>query len=145
MGDVLEISEIYNIALATQSVSFVKGDQIIREGDKGDTFYIIKSGRVDVYIKSCGDDPIRTMSIGEFIGEKAMVQEQGVRTATCVVTSDSVECLTLEREDFSKMLGDVKWMFEEVNNREKHFISNGQPNKDRTKANKNEYENEGYK
>lgn len=121
------MSEIYNIALATQTVSFAKGDYIIKEGDKGDAFYIIKSGYVDVYIKACGKDPIGTMNPGQFIGEKALIEESGIRTATCVAVSDDVECLLLEREDFVKMLGDVKWMFEKVYDREQHILNGNKP------------------
>ena len=66
MGDVLEMSEIYNLALSTQNISYQKGDHIMREGEKGDNLFIIKSGFVDVYVKSCGDTPIGTICAGKF-------------------------------------------------------------------------------
>lgn len=128
MGDVLEMSEIYNIALATQNVTFEKGDYIIKEGDRGDTFFIIKKGFVEVYIEGFGDKPVSTMGPGQFIGEKAILQLRGVRTATCVVTSDVVECLSLEKDAFTKMLGDVKWMFENLYEKQR-VTSSGESSK----------------
>ena len=55
LGDVLEASEIYNITLISSTI-------IIKEGDKGDAFYIIKRGKFDEYSKVFGDDSIITMS-----------------------------------------------------------------------------------
>jgi len=74
MGDVLEMSEIYNIALATQNVTFKKGDYIIKEGDRGDTFFIIKKGFVEVYIEAYGDEPISTMGPGMFLHWKSFLR-----------------------------------------------------------------------
>ena len=128
LGDVLEAPEIYNIALATRTVSFTSGNIITKEGDKGDTFYIIKRGSVDVYNKACGDDPIITMVPGQFFGEKALVYEKGVRTATCIANSDVVECFFLSRLDFSKMLGDMTWLFSGLNRKLEHEIKNNKMN-----------------
>jgi len=123
LGEVLELSNIYNIALVMQTISFDRDDVIANEGDKGDIFYIIESGNVDVYIDACGVDPLITMGEGQFFGEKALVYEEGVRTATCIASSDTVECFTLKRDDFSKMLGDVTWMFTTVNCIEKDLCT----------------------
>lgn len=51
------------------------GDYIIRQGARGDTFFIISRGQVRVTIKQ-PDTPeekyIRTLSKGDFFGEKAL-------------------------------------------------------------------------
>jgi len=123
LGEVLELSAVYNMALATRTVSFALGDVIAKEGEKGENFYIIKSGNVDVYIKACGDQPVITLVSGQFFGEKALMDsEAGIRTATCIANSDVVDCYDLAQSDFSKMLGDVSWMFSSINNREKNYI-----------------------
>ena len=54
LGDVLRSSDIDAMALATQSDSFAKDDVIIRQGEKGDAFYIIESGTVDVFVAEQG-------------------------------------------------------------------------------------------
>jgi cGMP-dependent protein kinase len=106
LGDVLEPSELDAMALATQSDSFFKGDVIIRQGEKGDAFYIIKSGTIDVFIKDKGDEPVVRLTSGQFFGEKALMSED-VRQATCIAFTDA-ECLTLMREDFVQMLGSLE-------------------------------------
>jgi len=94
------------MALASQKDSFRKGDVIVREGERGDVFYLIESGTVDVFKKEMGDEPIATLSSGQFFGEKALISED-VRQATCIASSD-VKCLFLMREDFVLMLGDLQ-------------------------------------
>jgi CRP-like cAMP-binding protein len=106
LGDVLNPSDIDAMALALQKDTFRKGDVIVREGERGDVFYLIESGSVDVFKKDKGDKAIATLESGQFFGEKALLTED-VRQATCVATSD-VKCLFLMRQDFNLMLGDLQ-------------------------------------
>lgn len=112
LGDVLRSSDIDAMALATQSDSFKKGDVIIRQGERGDAFYIIESGSIDVFIDSKGDEPVNTMSSGQFFGERALMSED-VRAATCVAATDT-KCITLMREDFVRMLGNLQDLLNET-------------------------------
>jgi len=94
------------MALATKTQKFRKGSTIIHQGEKGDAFYMIESGNVDIYIKEKGEKPIHTLTNGTFFGEKALMSSD-VRTATCVASSD-VKCMLLMRADFVLLLGDLK-------------------------------------
>ena len=115
LGDVLRSSDIDAMALATQSDSFEKGDVIIRQGEKGDAFYIIESGTIDVFITEQGDEPVARLTSGQFFGEKALMSED-VRQATCIASSDA-KCLTLTREDFVRMLGNLQDLLNGVSQR----------------------------
>ncbi|KAL7514534.1 hypothetical protein ACHAXN_013333 [Cyclotella atomus] len=106
LGEILKPSEIHSMALATKIQKFRKGSTIIRQGEKGDAFYMIETGNVDIYIKEKGDKALHTLTSGTFFGEKALLSSD-VRTATCVAASD-VKCMLLMREDFVLMLGDLK-------------------------------------
>lgn len=106
LGNVLKPSDIDAMAVATQSDSFQKGNVIIRQGEKGDAFYIIESGTVDVFITDQGDKPVARLTSGQFFGEKALISED-VRQATCIASTDA-QCLTLMREDFVQMLGSLQ-------------------------------------
>lgn len=107
LGNVLKASDIDAMAVATQSDSFQKGDVIIRQGEKGDAFYIIESGTIDVFITGQGDSkPVARLTSGQFFGEKALISED-VRQATCIASTDA-QCLTLMREDFVQMLGSLQ-------------------------------------
>lgn len=107
LGDVLQPDDINAMALATQQDTFVEGDVIVRQGERGDVFYLIESGEVEVFKKGEGDNgPIATLGSGQFFGEKALLSED-VRQATCIASSD-VKCLYLMREDFVLMLGNLQ-------------------------------------
>jgi len=57
---------------------FENGEAIIREGDAGDLFYLIKEGDV---VASVEGKEIRRMGKGNFFGEQALLYDAG-RTAT---------------------------------------------------------------
>ncbi|EED92539.1 predicted protein, partial [Thalassiosira pseudonana CCMP1335] len=106
LGEMLKPSELHSMALATKIEKFRKGNAIVQQGEKGDAFYMIEDGTVDVYIEAKGNSPVTTLKSGSFFGEKALMSSD-VRTATCIASSD-VKCMLLMREDFVLMLGDMK-------------------------------------
>jgi cGMP-dependent protein kinase len=115
LGDVLKVSEIDAMSLALQRETFKKGEVIVREGERGDIFYVIESGSVDVLKRDHGDRPVKTLTTGQFFGERALLTED-VRQATCVATSE-VQCLSLMREDFNLMLGDLQELLDGQQNK----------------------------
>jgi len=123
LGAVLKPSDIDAMALATQNDTFRKGDVIVREGEKGDIFYLIESGTVDVYKKAHGNAPVTTLQSGQFFGERALLSEDD-RQATCVASSD-VQCLFLMREDFVLMLGDLQDLLDGISKKEDDMITMG--------------------
>lgn len=79
---------------------FEEGEYIVREGQAGDTFYMIAEGQVSVTQRILGFDepqPIRVLRKGEFFGEKALLTEES-RTASISAVAPGVEVLTLNRE-----------------------------------------------
>lgn len=98
LGDVLE-TEI-----------FCDGDYIIREGTAGDTFYILAAGEVRVTRGQGGT--IRELTIGDYFGEQALLKTD-VRTAN-VIAQSAVECLTLDRESFFQLVGDIDELRDKV-------------------------------
>ncbi|KPM10667.1 cGMP-dependent protein kinase, isozyme 2 forms cD4/T1/T3A/T3B-like protein [Sarcoptes scabiei] len=123
---------LFKIVNVLDEVTYKKGDCIIRQGEKGDTFYIINNGTVNVTIKhdgtaltttdqnmnitsitpfpslttlsssssstsSTSEKFIRTLTRGEFFGERALQGEE-VRSASIFAQSDLVTCLVIDRE-----------------------------------------------
>jgi len=106
LGDILKTSEINSMALATKVQKFKAGNAIVRQGERGDAFYMIEEGKVDVFINEKGARPIVTLQKGSFFGEKALLSSD-VRTATCVASTD-VKCMLIGREDFVLMLNNLQ-------------------------------------
>ena len=61
-------------------LTFLQGDQIIGQDEKGDSLYIITQGRVKIYKTGYEHEPVAELSSGDFFGEMALLGEQ-IRTA----------------------------------------------------------------
>ena len=106
LGDIIDPSEIDALALALRPETYNVGDIIVQEGDKGDVFYIIKQGVVDVFKESCGSKSIKEMFTGDFFGEKALLSDD-TRQATCIAKTQ-VKCFILGRDEFARILGSIQ-------------------------------------
>jgi CRP-like cAMP-binding protein len=80
-----------------------KGYEIIRQGDPGDAFYLIASGRVTVSVDK-GKGPVRVAGLrsDEYFGEMALLSN-APRNAT--VTAEMLtELFVLEKHNFDQLL-----------------------------------------
>ncbi|KAB0397745.1 hypothetical protein E2I00_014697 [Balaenoptera physalus] len=85
---------------------YENGEYIIRQGARGDTFFIISKGKVNVTREdSPSEDPVflRTLGKGDWFGEKAL-QGEDVRTAN-VIAAEAVTCLVIDRDSFKHLIG----------------------------------------
>jgi CRP-like cAMP-binding protein len=95
---------------AIKEEKFHKDEFIIREGEAGDKFYIISEGTTIATKKlSSASESQKVMdySKGMYFGERALLTND-LRAANIVATSDVVECLSLERDTFIRMLGPLE-------------------------------------
>ena len=83
------------LASQLERVRVAQGEEVIRQGDAGDRFYVIESGEIDVF-----EDGVlaRREGPGDHFGEIALIRDLP-RTATVRAVTD-LELLTLEREPF---------------------------------------------
>lgn len=85
---------------------------IIRQGDAGDAYYLIKSGRVAVTRKLADGKvvPVAELSAGHAFGEEALISKLP-RNAT-VIALEAGELMRLSAADFEKLLGQplVRWI-----------------------------------
>ncbi|XP_033185956.1 cGMP-dependent protein kinase for isoform X3 [Bombus vancouverensis nearcticus] len=101
---------LIKISDVLEETFYNNGDYIIRQGARGDTFFIISKGQVRVTIKQ-PDTPeekyIRTLSKGDFFGEKAL-QGDDLRTANIIADDpEGVSCLVIDRETFNQLISSL--------------------------------------
>jgi small-conductance mechanosensitive channel/CRP-like cAMP-binding protein len=84
-------------------LKFGAGETIVRQGDTGDSLYIIRSGEVEVLASDNGaqEVPLRNLKGSAFFGEMALMTGEP-RTATIRARSDA-ELLELNREGFAEL------------------------------------------
>ncbi|XP_031781151.1 cGMP-dependent protein kinase isoform X3 [Nasonia vitripennis] len=92
------------------------GAQIVRQGEKGNKFYIISGGTVRVTKDTdFGEEELVVLCKGQYFGEKALYDDSGEnRRHANVIALDPVECLTLDRTSFLNYLGSL----EEIRNKD---------------------------
>uniref|UniRef100_A0A3Q3H135 cGMP-dependent protein kinase n=1 Tax=Labrus bergylta TaxID=56723 RepID=A0A3Q3H135_9LABR len=86
---------------------FEKGEYIIREGEEGNTFFIIANGEVIVTQSTEGfaePQEIKTLGVGDYFGEKALISED-VRSANIICSENDTHCLVVDRDNFNQMVG----------------------------------------
>ena len=88
----VELSKLKLLAFASQRMSFDPGQVLCREGDFGDTAYVIIQGAAEVCVRA-GDSEITVASLGrnDFVGDMAILCDTP-RTATVRASS---RCETL--------------------------------------------------
>ncbi len=98
MFSLLDAEERSTLGELLDEVRFAKGDTIFSFGDSGDGLYLVRSGRVEVFVENFQGDkiPLAENEPGDIFGEISLL-DGGPRTATAVAIDDT-ECLSLDRD-----------------------------------------------
>ena len=87
---------------------YENGSVVVKEGESGDIFYLIRSGRVKISTRGMRSqgDPVElgSMAEGSFFGEVSLLTDKP-RTAT-VVAEGHLELMELTRNDFKAIVAD---------------------------------------
>ncbi len=94
----MDDNERTTLAQLLDTRHFDKGDTIFSYGDSGDAIYIVRTGRVQVYVENTQGEKIilGENERGDVFGEISLL-DGGPRTASAVAVEDT-ETLTLDRE-----------------------------------------------
>lgn len=124
--------QITNILSQFKIEKFKEGDAIIKEGEDGNKYYVIRKGEVVVtkQNKESGMvDTVATMGRGDQFGERALITDEP-RVASIFASTDC-ECLTLTRSSFEEKLGRLRDLMEaEVKLKESTAVVQGLRNSD---------------
>jgi len=91
----LPASTLEQLAHALEEVPASAGEEIVRQGEPGDRFYLIKQGGFDVYVDG---EPVQSLEAGDSFGEIALLRNVP-RTATVRARTDAV-LYALDRRHF---------------------------------------------
>lgn len=99
----LSESERAELLSALQIINVTRDEVVIREGDRGDAFYIIQEGAVEVF-KSDGktEELLATLHPPEYFGEVALIEDVP-RTANCRALAGTT-LLVITRKDFQRLV-----------------------------------------
>lgn len=100
--DTLSPTELTNVAGKMKSVTFDANDVVLREGEIGEEFFLIREGKVAVYQSGAGEDPVATLSSGQCFGEQSLIADRP-RNAT-IVAAEKLVAYRLAKDDFRKAI-----------------------------------------
>lgn len=98
--------ERLTIADALESATFKDGEEVVRQGEAGNEFFIIVEGLATVLqCKTPSDAPVMVAELGpsDYFGEVALLNNRP-RTAT-VIAKGPLKTVKLDRERFERVLG----------------------------------------
>jgi NTE family protein len=92
----------HTIASRSTIVHLKAGEWLLRQGDPGDSLYVVRSGRLEVVLEDAGAAVARVLTRGSVVGELALLT-RSPRSASVRARRDS-ELLRLASADFAALL-----------------------------------------
>jgi len=95
------------IADSLEAKEYKDGDMILKQGEVGQTFYLIISGKVRVTQRVVEHEgEVGLLGPGDYFGEIALLTDSP-RKANCIAVGD-VKCVYMHRADFVRAMGPLK-------------------------------------
>lgn len=102
----LTLHEVKQVCSALQPVSVAAGQSVCRQGEDGDSMFLVVQGRLRVSLaENGGEIPINSLGPGDHFGELSLLAV-GPRTASVLALTDA-ELLELRRESFAALTSAV--------------------------------------
>lgn len=94
------------IADALETQKFTSGQTIIKEGEPGESFFILESGEAEVFKDAEKSHILHVYKKGDYFGELALLND--APRAANVVAKSEVKVATLGKDGFQRLLGPVE-------------------------------------
>lgn len=109
----IEPSKLKLLAFTAQRLSFATGDVVCKQGEEGDSAYIIIDGEADVIVATTtGPVTVATLKKNDFLGETAILCDVP-RTATVKARTDLVT-LMISKDLFFQLISQFPSMSIEI-------------------------------
>ena len=97
---------------------FGRGDDIVRAGDSGDSFFVISAGRAEVL--SVNGERLTTLGRGDYFGEAALLT--GAKRNATIRALTPLQAMALNKRHFDRILRN-NVNFDEASRNEFHYLS----------------------
>jgi Cyclic nucleotide-binding domain len=100
----LSINELAAVAAATEEICFGEGEMVFREGDHGDTLFLVVEGDVTV-IKDCDTErqiELDSIGAGDYFGEMALFGDD--RRSATIRVKTAARFLTLHKQELQEIV-----------------------------------------
>jgi len=119
----IEASKLKLLAFTSERLNFAPGDLLCRQGDPGDSAYIILEGEADVLINTPqGEISVAKLGKNDLVGEMAILIDIP-RTAT-VKALGNVATLAISKDLFFRMVTEFPQMGVEIMRELAHRLEN---------------------
>lgn len=109
----IDTSRLKLLAFTSERLTFENGAILFREGDRGDSAYLILTGKVDITVGSPnGDVVVASLGANNIVGEMSLLCETP-RTAT-VTAAEPLDTLRIKKDQFFGLLRDLPQMTLEI-------------------------------
>jgi small-conductance mechanosensitive channel len=99
----LDAGKIDRLSRRMRMIMYGPGEVVLRQGDPGDSLYVVRAGRVAVQVGADGArKEVATLTAGQFFGEMSLMTGES-RSATVVAKTDC-ECYIVDKESFQEVL-----------------------------------------
>ncbi|MAU00220.1 MAG: hypothetical protein CL608_24030 [Anaerolineaceae bacterium] len=102
--EALNESQLRQLANRTAVSTYTGGEQLVKQGDPGDSLFIIKSGSVSVYVRAEDGRSVyaNQLNAGDFFGEMSLLT--GEARAASIRANEETEVIIIDKEAFSNVL-----------------------------------------
>lgn len=102
----LTVGQLEQVLPSIMLYSYDKGETVFSQGQRGDAFYIVYKGSVDVSLRRwlVLSTKVATLKEGDFFGEIALISAE--RRNAGVVCAEPTMLFTLIADDFKLVLGE---------------------------------------
>ncbi len=109
----LKLPELEKLMSAMKKQHFPPGLTVFKQGDKGDTFYLVSRGRLSFWVRKGGvEKKIAELQPLDYFGETALISDSP-RSAT-IKSETECDLFLLRKADFQEILMANPWIAEEI-------------------------------